>query len=161
MRKHQVDVEQLRKNITRDKELHETQITELQQQYKHEKENIQIQFKEKLEGFCKKRSEQYDKDKDTWMHIFRKEVETKMRGLSETNQYLGHNAKVLEEKNEECKIIIDSINQDIIMSPRTKTWQSKQDTTWRLDLIVQKAAVKRRFRSWRGPAGVTRESMRR
>jgi len=142
--KHQGDMEHLRKKIAQDKELHVSQMAELRQQFEVEKENIQRQFKEKLEIFCKKRSEQYDKDKETWMQIFRSEVETKMRGLSETNQCLGHNAKVLEEKNEECQATIVSLNQEIteITKDRERAIQARQELEAKLD-EVQKSADRR------------------
>jgi len=142
--KHQGNLEQLRKKISQEKKLHAAQVAEMRHKFKLEKENIQRQFKEKLDAFCKKRGEQYDKDKETWMHIFRKEVETKMRGLSETNQCLGHNAKVLEEKNEECKGIISSLSQEMtkVAKDRDRAIKARHDLEAKLD-EVQKAAEKR------------------
>merc|ERR1711962_197786 len=90
------------------------------------------------------RSAQYEKDKETWMQVFRNEVETKMRGLSETNQSLGHNAKVLEEKNEESQRTIASLNQEIskIAKDRDRAIQSRLELEVKLD-EVQKAGEKR------------------
>jgi len=142
--KHQEDVEQLRKTITQEKKLHATQIIEMRQKFKIEKENIQRQFREKLNIFCKKRSEQYDKEKQEWMQIFRKEVETKMRGLCETNQCLGHSAKVLEEKNEECRGTIVSLNQKMtkVTQDRDRAIKDRQDLEAKLD-EVKKTVEKR------------------
>jgi len=142
--KHQGDVEQLRRKIAIDKAQHRTQLEEQRKQFEFEKNNIQRQFKEKLDAFCKERSAQFEKDKETWMQVFRNEVETKMRGLSETNQCLGHNAKVLEEKNEECQTAIASLNQEItkIAKDRDRAIQSRQELEVKLD-EVQKLVEKR------------------
>jgi len=142
--KHQGDVEQLRKKITLDNEQHRKQLEEQRKQFELEKNNIQREFKEKLDAFCKERSAQFEKDKETWMLVFRNEVETKIRGLSETNQCLGHNAKVLEEKNEECQTAIASLNQEIakIAKDRDRAIQARQDLEIKLD-EVQRAVEKR------------------
>jgi len=142
--KHQGDVEQLRKKIALNNEQHRTQLEEQRKQFELEKNNIQREFKEKLDAFCKERSAQFEKDKETWMLVFRNEVETKIRGLSETNQCLGHNAKVLEEKNEECQAAIAALNLEIakIAKDRDRAIQARQDLEIKLD-EAQRAAEKR------------------
>jgi len=142
--KHQGDVEQLRRRIAEDKEKHIIQLEEQRKQFEHEKSNIQRQFKEKLDLFCRERSAQFENDKETWMQVFRNKVETKMRGLSETNQCLGHNAKVLEEKNEKCQTAIASLNKEItkIAKDRDRAIQARQELEVKLD-EVQRAVEKR------------------
>lgn len=142
--KHQGDVEQLRRKIAQDKEQHIIQLEEQRKNFELEKSNIQRQFKEKLDVFCRERSAQFENDKETWMQVFRNKVETKMRGLSETNQCLGHNAKVLEEKNEKCQTAIASLNKEItkIAKDRDRAIQARQELEVKLD-EVQRAVEKR------------------
>merc|ERR1719334_556051 len=142
--KHLGDVEQLRREIAENKDQHRTELEEQRKQFEIQKSNIQRQFKEKLDNFHKEHSAQFEKDKETWMQVFRNEVEIKMRGLNETNQCLGHNAKVLEEKNEEFQTKISSLNQEItkITKDKDRAIQARQELEVKFHK-VRKAAEKR------------------
>lgn len=135
--KHQGEVEELRNKVVQDRELHATQMVEMRQKFQHDKDNIKKDFKDKLEAFYQLRTEQYEEDKETWMHVFRSEVETKIRELSETNQCLSHKIKVFGEKNEECQSIITSLNHEItkITKVRDRAILARQELKAKLNEV--------------------------
>jgi len=138
---YQKEAEKLRSELMKNTAKHKRDMTELRTAFKEKGEKLEVDYKKKLESFCRMQGEVYDKDKKTWMKIFRAEAETKMHSVSELNTRLEENSKKLEKENDQFQSTISLLKSQIgtmKMQNQRKLSKSNEESGEKYNKLVLK-----------------------
>merc|ERR1719320_524320 len=114
------EVVELRRQLTVKSSDYERYVTTQRLRYKEKSDKIEQEYKAKLESFCRSKKEQYDKDKETWVKVFRTKVETEWKDIVNENSLLKESSKKLEVENKQLQTKISGLQRDLEMMETQK-----------------------------------------
>jgi len=104
--KNKKELEKLKKKLMENTAEYKKKISTQRLAFDEESRKQKEDYHTKLENYYQRQAQLHDKDTKHWMKIFREEIETKMRSVSETNTDLKEASKKLELDNDKLQATI-------------------------------------------------------
>jgi len=111
--KYQKELEKLKSELIAKTTEYKEKISSQRLAFEEKSRKQEEEYNQKLENYYQRRAQLYDKDKKHWMKIFREEVETKLRSVSETNTDLKEASKKLGAENDQLQATIAELRSTI------------------------------------------------